>query len=285
MIMDELADLGLKMPSRNSAAGKEVLTHRPIMWVHISKAGGSTMCALARHNDVVVQPNDNCNWVGHDSCHLVNKGPRTNCEERSLYFQKHNFTWGQIEREFNDGDLCFGTFDYGIMLREPVDLLESLLNFLEIPEGLVDKYWHCVESKGQGNSCDGLGNGLGACDFLPWYYMDNYLVRILGGRAIYSLPVGAITTEHVEAALGTLSKFKAVLIFEDLKDNHVFENLFGWSNLPTQTHVNSHSHNIKFTQEQRGQLREFMMHDYTIYEHFSRLPLAQRAFSFARPAP
>jgi len=258
----------------------EMPAHRPIMWVHISKAGGTTFCTLAKRYERVVQPNINCNWVSHDQAKLVNTRPHETCKERASYFQEHNFTWGQIERELNDGNMCFDDFDYGIMIRDPIDLAESLLNFFHFDAHVADKLIQCVESKGQGNSCDDLGPVKGRnIRSPPWYFMDNYLVRILGGVDVYNLPVGKITAEHADAVSEMLkNKFRAVLLFEDLRDNSVLDNVFHWSGLPTHEveHVNGNAHAVKFTEEQRRTLRRLTMPDYKVYDFFSGIKSSER---------
>jgi len=102
---------------------------RPMMWIHIHKNAGTTMCALAHKNgEKVVTPHFNCNWRGHDQAFLTGKHRFTSCDTRQQKFADQGATWGQIEREVHSDDFCEG-FEYGIMLRDPVEHAVSSTRF------------------------------------------------------------------------------------------------------------------------------------------------------------
>jgi len=238
---------------------------------------------------MVVKPSVNCNWKDHDQAKLVNQGSHGSCEDRRLYFHQHRFTWGQIEREVNDEDLCVDYFDYGILLRDPIDLAESLMNFYGLNASDVVKNIQCVRSKGQGTVCDDCTHVEKHIQDIkrkpPWYFMDNYLVRILGGRSTYNLPAGGVTAEQAEATIEMLkTKFKVVLLYKDLADPNLFRNVFNWAAPPRsvlQTKKNRHGHTTRFTEDQARELRQLLAPDYKVYEYFSQLSLANRTSRFA----
>merc|ERR1712048_1191666 len=104
-----------------------------MLWVHIHKAAGTTMCALAKINgERVVKPNRNCNWDFDGSIDILTTSTPS-CKGRADHFNKNGYTWGQIERELYDGAIC-PDFDYGIMLRDPIKLRQSFAFYQLKPE-------------------------------------------------------------------------------------------------------------------------------------------------------
>eukprot|EP00746_Dinoflagellata_sp_MGD_P006449 gnl/MRDRNA2_/MRDRNA2_112618_c0_seq1.p1 gnl/MRDRNA2_/MRDRNA2_112618_c0~~gnl/MRDRNA2_/MRDRNA2_112618_c0_seq1.p1 ORF type:complete len:142 (+),score=9.45 gnl/MRDRNA2_/MRDRNA2_112618_c0_seq1:413-838(+) len=119
---------------------------------------GSFTCADAVSNgERVVVPSANCNWLGKDaiwgergygeSYHGIGQQnrPQVSCSDRAAYFKKWNFTYGQIEREMTDLDIC-SEFRSGTLLRDLFDYMASV--------GAFEKLWSPL------NSTDGLENFL-----------------------------------------------------------------------------------------------------------------------------
>ena len=101
-----------------AAVGKRL----PIIWVHITKAGGTTMCQLAHmmHERVVRPADPNCNWRGVDFFQLSSAEPYApqyasypSCEVRAAYFAAHGYTYAQVERPIESSDICPQQFMYG----------------------------------------------------------------------------------------------------------------------------------------------------------------------------
>lgn len=243
------------------------IREKPMLWVHVHKAGGTFMCSMAGlAGENVVQPNDNCNWHGHDS--YLDSGHTdhaVSCEDREAFFSQNGYTWGQIERELwnNDAesDLCWNKFDYGVMLRDPISLMRSMMNFHpDIGKGFVDD----IELELKAPSETTLSQ-----DPL-WKYMDNFHIRVLASAM--DVPAGQIDATHLEKAKERLAKFDTIARLEDLGDKsaEVFVSI-GWSD-GMSSHVSSKSNTSgdqwDFTAEELEWLSELNKYDYELYKQY-----------------
>jgi len=276
------------------APSQNISRPKPIMWIHIHKAGGTFMCALAKlAGEVVISPSDNaCNWKGYDQYRNSGKKDKPSCEERAQHFEEQNATWGQIEREFDHEDRCWESFDYGVTLREPLSLLQSEINYhpgcSPCPPG--------VEGLGGcwlfGGPCGGgpsnpekflkqlnttltsphkkAENEGGNDQFPLWKFFDNYQVRLLAPAL--NVTAGGINETHLEAARKTLSNFSAVVRLEDMP--HTSSKLFKalqWNKNMTKhvgDHVNPASGDFNFTEEQTAWLKDVNKWDVMLYESY-----------------
>ena len=71
----------------------------------------------------------NCNWPYYDG-YQQSGDPKAfpNCITRSSAYHSEKWTYGQMEREVTDGDLCPG-FRLSVLLRDPLSLMESQINY------------------------------------------------------------------------------------------------------------------------------------------------------------
>jgi len=243
-------------------AGAHAHEGRPILWLHIHKAGGTFMCQMAKlAGERIVQPQGNCNWEEHDmwrnSGHS-DGGP--SCAERKEYFEQGEYSWGQIERELFDTDQCPSYFKYGVMMREPMALMESMLNFQKDSEKI---YVQSIK--------DALaGPHIGSDDSQyseMWKFMDNFQVRLLA-RA-FDVHAGGITTTHVTKAREALENIDFVYRLEDLpsKGAELIGKL-GWSSA-LGSHigqkVNPSTWAIRFSEEEAAMLKDLNKWDIALY--------------------
>jgi len=271
---------------------------KPVVWVHIHKSGGSTVCKAAQQNGEHTARGPfggrgNCNFLSDDwplegwnlqlayqmlkTASLGDLGavlyrgsaalkPPT-CEERMQKVRTQNVTWMQIEREFNEGDFCDG-FLYGTSLRDPAMLAQSLVNFEGIGAGykkcLEQPAEHCAEKTVTQVTLPGL-----EAKEPVWIYFDNFMVRVLCGHDVMMLPPGAINATHEKMALDILAKFDVVVRLEDFNDHataKLFRETLGWS-APGVLHKDKNSvvHLITFSEEELMRYKELNQHDYAVY--------------------
>lgn len=272
----ELLALTNPHPVANLHAEVEVKTRqRPMMWVHIHKAGGSFICAAAHLNqESVPKRGGNCNSK------LLNDGGmgglypgHTTCQERETYFAKENLTWGQTERVLGN-EMCFKTFDYGIWLRDPVSLAQSEVKFKKYSHGDVRRSITCLTKGG------GCPRNEEKKDDMPlWKFFDNYAVRVLGGANVYNRKPGQVTEEDYNQVKQLLSRFKLKVAMEDVVKEAKYRNQFlqgvGWRKWPAaDDSSNAQGTRIGeptmkrflFSEETKQALREVNQWDYKLYE-------------------
>jgi len=286
---DELIDTGFALPLLGSEGPGVHNEHKPMLWVHISKAAGSLVCGLAAKNgERIVHPNNNCNWGHVDTHFLKGQGPKhASCEERTGYFyggvrseDNQSYTWGHIERELNFQDLCPWVFDYGVMLRDPVDLAISFLRYGRFTQKELDLCLDCAVSKGFGASCYELPYREHFLTF-RWgmlYYWDNPLVRYLGGVQVFGLPLGAVTAEHTQLVIDRLnSTFRVVMLWEDIGRPEVWKDALGWDHPPRKL-INPSPGDIKLalSDEQREQATKLSEQDLSLIKYFKQVAYGDR---------
>lgn len=224
---------------RNFGLGK--LRHRPVMWLTLPEAGGSTMCQLARaNNETLMHSTDeqSCNWLPYDDFRTMPETRGPDCYNRQQTWLASSFSWTQIERPFREEDYCPDMFLYGTMLRHPVELARSLI-------GSYD--WNSTQT---GQDPASIMNCLEALKRVPrpacaatafsplpnatWKHLDNPMVRMLGGPEVWALPPGRVNTTHQEKAIQRLRDFDVSLVLEYFSQNTTKDWLraaFGWSKL------------------------------------------------------
>jgi hypothetical protein len=255
--------------STAASAKKAGGAKKPLVWIHVHKAGGSFMCQMAKRNERVVAPEENCNWKGHDGYQESGKSyTRVPCAERARQFHSRGFTYGQVEREMDTDEVC-DEFRYGVMLREPLALMNSLVNYeiwynekfahkhVNIPGDMVD--WMKGKIDHQEVPRD---------QFSPWVKMDNFQTRVLANA--FDVPAGQISNEHLDRARAFLQDNAfTVAILEDLPTQG--ENLFneiGWKWQPNALHhkVNALAREERpFMPEENDYLKELNKFDYELY--------------------
>lgn len=242
---------------------------KPLVWMHVHKAGGSLMCQLAKKHERVVSPDENCNWKGHDGYEESGKAyKRVPCAERAKAFHSRGFTYGQVEREMDDNEVC-SDFRYGVMLREPMSLMHSLLNYeiwytakfdhhpMNIPSDM--RSW--IQGKIDDQAVPGDQHA-------AWVHMDNFQTRVLANA--FDVPAGQINAEHLDRARTFLQNNGfMVRILEDLptQGESLFNEL-GWAWEPGALHrkVNKLAMEERpFMPEEKDYLKELNKYDYELY--------------------
>jgi hypothetical protein len=286
----DLRDLpfGVDGMSRRPAGLLELMANRskPLIYFHIHKAGGSLMCRFARQAELIVHPDENCNWQGHDGYGDAGQVARhVPCDQRRSFFQQNGYTYGQIEREVDDQEMC-EDFDYAVMLREPNALMASLWNY---------ELWYAWKGWGATKpehkdpvgtlratiewSEKGCPGSPGGCPSNPsqndqfWKFFDNFQTRFLANA--FHVPAGQLTAEHAKKAAERLEKYRfRVELLEELpaRSSSLFAAL-GWpASFASHIHerVNDDRgdgfHRRTFTTRELDFLETVNHHDRALYE-------------------
>ncbi|MDP2434466.1 MAG: hypothetical protein Q8P67_01845 [archaeon] len=206
---------------------RDDVRNKPYLFVHFSKSAGTTLCHLAKKNGerMLKAPGGS-----HLSCNLPRDGPSVNkfptehpprfrsCQERAQFLVARNVTFNAIEHFLEGHDVaslvCPDELRYGTILREPVERLQSWAYYLKIaPEDML-RWLHGEDDPGRYSSPIAHSQG----SFL-YPYVDNYVVRTLCGEAVFRLPRGSITQQHLDTALEVLARFEHVMLFDRLQEH------------------------------------------------------------------
>jgi len=268
---------GLMIDERHNHMYYPPPAKKPMLWVHLPKAGGTLMCAMANRNGEHVVKGQNCNWNQKDASHFMGGSDGVlpvSCAARAEYFRAQKWTWGQIEREINDEDLCFDDFEYGVLLRHPLDYAHSPLNCFAnvINSESIDINMQCVKDKGNGPSCKNVHQFDGRRK--PHMFFDNYITRALGGLDVWNLPAGAVESHHVDRVLERLDKFAIVMLWWDIQNSTFFDDAFGWQ--PPDSKVHPSAYSLNFTASQMTMFETLNPHDFRIWDHFKHIAPKER---------
>lgn len=286
------ADSGVPAPLElllQRRAAPRLINARLPYFVHFHKAGGTTLCHLARVLNGLTSPQRNCNLPGD--------GPRTlyeplrkeygeanaglTCDERDRYLRKHKYQFMAIER-WLDADalaaVCTPLFFYVTVVRDPVRRIESHCRYERIDPA---KALSWLAATTLPTSADPSKVQLGTAA------VDNFYTRSLLGRDVFHAPAGALTHAHLARAAAVLARFDVVLILEELDAGWPqLERLAGWPCVPTPE--DSHRSfgkgdaSIEFTPAQRATLSSANVHDVALYTFARNL---SRAITAALPPP
>jgi len=248
---------------------------KPFFWIHLHKAAGSSICVLSQENgEVLPVPNGNCNWrpdSNHKWLRMPAEQTPANCSQRLNLLIETRFTWSQIERPFDHNSMfCPPSFGYATALRDPIQSLESMLNFFDPfePFNLLGRQQdvQCF-LRGITESCP---DNLSSAEDSLWIYFDNPMVRLLGGPEIMELPFGRVNSTHSDKVLELLSMFDLVVCAEELSSNatrNKFRTLLGWNRTATD-HQNPSQKTLFLTDADEEVARNLNAHDYNIYNRF-----------------
>jgi len=270
---------------------------RPVLYSHMHKSGGTTICELAKRNDEKLAPNNsNCNMVPDDNWEdgettslkqLAVWPPATSvgCAQRKQLVREHALTWMSQER-WVDLEHC-DEFYHAITFRDPLDRIVS--NFMHTRYRAKMHPDQLGAQTSRHNSMNVSTDDVMACVlpgadcyhrrfYIEWSTgaYDNFFVRSLAGSAAFFLPAGALTREHLKAAKAALQRFDVIMMLDGLDEDSVqMTNLLGWNVTSTPaTDENTREDHfasvgeaidpLPFTSEQLRQLFEVNQLDYEL---------------------
>lgn len=271
------------------------MKHRPVLWLHLPKAGGLAMCELSKANgEKFMYSTDqrSCNWQPYDDsraeAEVSTRMPT--CTDRSETWFASGFSWSQIERPLRKEDLCGDQFLYGTMLRNPVELVKSLIGSYvpnSTPPGQdPTSILNCLEAVKTGYNASCASTSLPPSKNAYWKYFDNPMVRMLAGPEVWALPPAGVNTTHRELAIQRLNDFDLTLLLEYLGQNQTKEDLrkaFGWRNMGAiDAQVNRQSFvAVPLTPFNSLRIQRVNEHDMMLYnvfkglEDFNKAPRSQ----------
>mmetsp|Transcript_114427 Transcript_114427/g.255344 ORF Transcript_114427/g.255344 Transcript_114427/m.255344 type:complete len:337 (+) Transcript_114427:52-1062(+) len=287
--------LGDSTPLQDDEFNRHTYTHtrKPVIWIHVHKNAGTTICELARANNESIVPEyadgeprtlHNCMWYLHDSHYLINTSSHTSCADRRHAFATGQWTFGMIEREIHEDDICEG-FMYGILLREPVSHALSFANYELID---VARDLECLRSGAL--SCDqwmfirrpeSWGN-VSYPTVQSWIVFDNYQVRTLLGEDGLKIPPGQVTEQHARKVIAMLSKFDLVSLVEELDGAmpRMLGDTLGWRNTSVP-HANTKMPyesipRKPISDQDMAYIEELNKMDRMVYDYFKHVPIDER---------
>jgi hypothetical protein len=266
---EEFEQFQSSFPDSGDIAAKRNDT--PVIFLHIHKYGGTSVCLLAKLNNERIPPGDcNCNFC-QDSCRYYQPSRMHPGEYGNAMIPHTSVSYAQIERDLSPQEL--DTFlsmkaRTGVMLREPME--GALANIVAHKIAVSD-----------------LETALKVDDFLrayphsPGCFKQAYAPGVVGlllqssaTRALSGFFGRTSTTdEHLEQAKRNLDKFDVVEILEDINITN-FANKFGWNadlSLAKKNSVGSNGKNhLREMLEMYGlwdRLRKANEHDMKLYEY------------------
>lgn len=257
---------------------------KPVLWFHIHKSAGTTICRQARvHGERVVWPSKWCESELLHDFYVPGNGQEdfhrtSTCSDRLSLYASHNFTFGSIERQLEPGDHCFGHLVYATAVRESIARMASQINFRgRFP---IQEVIPCLEQAaavhGRGSACP-LRSLPGPEYSLEhgFVYFDNYVVRMLGGSATMTLPPGGVNASHLDAAIKVLDQFDLVVPLEELDSKSSqaeLDRVIGW-------HPDENSHEresdpdtdptpfVELSDDDSKRLRSINKYDVALYDY------------------
>ncbi|PNH01177.1 hypothetical protein TSOC_012950 [Tetrabaena socialis] len=222
-----------------------------IEFLHVSKSGGTSMCAVADRNGCAAESttnfgncmvrrfDDRPRWVSaavHNQTaaldgwrwyyrYLVRRGERS-CEYRDEYMKRKRFTFYSNEFAAHGGlahpasaHLCPQLLNI-ILLRHPLDRLVSHVRW--IIKVYRTEYGRGFEPFFRGRDADYWRS------FAP-AAVDNYYARLLLGEAAFYAPTGSLNATHLAAAQLVMLQYDVVLLLEAGDTDELFlKHALGW---------------------------------------------------------
>ena len=261
-----------------------VRTKRPVFFMHLHKAAGTTLCLLALSNGhraagmkqderdpkTKLKYGFNCNILGDDPGHLglgvANQEStfgqaegRMTCKQRGGLMNERKWTFSAIERWIYPQEICPDQFIYITCLRDPVSRIKSSVKFhVRQTEDMVVSW----ATKHEFNAAAPISTGSPS--------VDNFYTRSFAGKITYLKPLGSVNDLDLAVAKATIDRFEAVLILEHFdRDLVQLEKLLGWNtkNLGQAKKSSSDKKKVAFSPAQEALLKQRNALDFEFYAH------------------
>jgi len=283
------------------AASRSSLT----FFLHVSKTAGTLLCRVGKQNGCRAPDNMglhgaiNCNmWddrlVWRAPLHGTVKGtahpdpeqrPGT-CEGLSALYAGHNLTLASTESYLIAESLCPEFFNV-MVLRDPTSRLMSQLS-MDLEDGRkTDDGRTFVEGRGSWEAAP-------ASPAVIFEHMpassNNFFIRSLLGRDVYTLPFGSVTPAHLDMAKRVLEGFDVLLVGESHRPASLVTDIAARLGLQAGEHrtfrtgkTDDYKQNLNWTQADWDALRAANALDMELWQHAKNLDLVD-ASVFAHPA-
>jgi hypothetical protein len=257
-----------------------------MVFLHLGHGGGTFVCENARLNcersrfwgTKNGKPKwKNCNMIGDVGKRVLIRG----CSERKQAIYKARYSIVGHERGFHSGEFCPANFDYMLLLRHPLDRIDSLASTYarnssahrgvpasELISAIRAGTWKV-------RNFENMLEGYGMLAF------DNALVRYAAADSqIYQAPLGTIDVAAFEKAKRTLNQFSFVMTLELIKREPtaaaalILRSPLNWTLFPQDQleskKVNHHQHHI-LTEEEVKFFTYLNRYDIKLWEYISSL--------------
>lgn len=224
---------------------------RPVFFLHMSTAGGTSVCRWAQDQPCARVPacGANCNlhcrhpwdWRSHcpgqPACSRPAKLCKTPfatgaCDALAQYVRRKNLTFMASETMLFER--CFQRFHYVTILRDPVERLRSLL---ERRRGAQDPNMRLSRLLSRLFAF----NTSEPSSLMGTPALDNYLTRLLLGPPVFFLPLGGVNASHFRAAARVLAKFAVAIPIDNLTTSGVrwLAHAIGYRGVPVRSNLHS----------------------------------------------
>lgn len=249
---------------------------KPMIFMHVHKGAGVLICHGARKNENVIKPQAVCSGRA-DQVTDIGKGTKLSCEQRKK--QMGGASFAMIERDVQAEDLdCAEHFRYGIVIRDPLALAESMTNWDQynidhgpkLPHSHWSEHLSCLKAGDEGARCKTLRTSVTGL----YNFYDNYLVRTMGGSEMFHKAPGTITEADADAVIDKLKKFDIAMSFNHADDFAKLTKALGWglwSPAQNDKHVRPHTA-AKLSKEGLAEIKERLGPDYKVYRYFVNNP-------------
>jgi len=213
-----------------------------IYYLHLHKAGGSTMCRMARAN-VKANLGRNCNT--EPLC------CGESLAEQRAFANSTPYEFVANERWMTSGPMDLENYRYFTTVRHPV--ARSLSQFR-----------HLNRHAGKQNAKLVAGT-----TYRHWLERqpDNFYIRNMLGRKVLDLPRGRITASHTMLAMQRLAQFEGVMILEDYERTaQVLKTSLGWEHMSPTSHRHGSTANTVPEDANITGLEHLFRHDMAFYE-------------------
>ena len=197
----------------------------PLYLLHVSKAGGTSLCSLSHYNRCLEHPAANNCWIpGAGPVWFASfKHTEATCKDYGLVLDEHKLDLIANEG-YLDGGVQGGTPElcaemlYITMLRDPMArVLSHMFQAGVKPAGFTREQYAelAVEER----------------ILAKPEIASNYMTRVMLGKEAYYSALGKLTMEDARKASTLLAQFDVVLILEQKRwTGPVIENMLGWWN-------------------------------------------------------
>ena len=191
---------------------------RPLIFLHVHKAGGTQMCRIARFMGLGLPSQGttyNCNDKNKgDSCfHSYTPKSLKTCKGRHEYMKANSISFAAIE-SFLGHEPC-ELNNYLVTARHPIlrtfsHIVANPPHHMRLNPETVPAFMDLVRSAETSNKTSSLSGDLHTALYRPALF-DNFLTRTLLGENAFRLPMRGITRTHFNAARRRLEKMQLVI--------------------------------------------------------------------------
>eukprot|EP00039_Didymoeca_costata_P004287 m.72443 g.72443 ORF g.72443 m.72443 type:complete len:539 (+) comp12328_c0_seq2:87-1703(+) len=197
----------------------------PVYLLHISKAGGSTLCSLSHYNQCLEHPKANNCWIpgAGPVWFATMQHKECSCDEFDEIIERD-----KLDLVSNEGYLDGG------VTESVQSLCPNMLHMTMVRKPITRVFSHMMQAgvkpAGYSNQ-EYLDMSIAERINIKPEISSNYMTRMLLGKRAYYSGKHNLTTKDAEQAINLLNEFDVVLVLEETtKVSRLLESLLGWHN-------------------------------------------------------